>query len=41
MDRLIGVHGIGYKFCTREEILQEWAPALAGGIEWALDGRVR
>jgi hypothetical protein len=39
MDRLIGVHGIGYKFCTREEILQEWAPALAGGIEWALDGR--
>jgi hypothetical protein len=35
---LIGVHGIGHQFCTREEILQEWAPALAGGIEWAMEG---
>jgi len=39
MDRIIGVHGIGYKYRTREDVLQEWAPALVGGIEWALEGR--
>ena len=39
MDRLIGVHGIGYKYLTREKVLKEWAPALHGGLEWALGYR--
>jgi pimeloyl-ACP methyl ester carboxylesterase len=39
MDRLIGVHGIGYKYRTREQVRTEWVPALHGGLEWALGYR--
>jgi hypothetical protein len=32
---LIGVHGIGQQYRSRKEILDQWIPALSGGLEWA------
>jgi hypothetical protein len=41
VSQWIGVHGIGQQYCSREEILREWIPALSGGVEWATGRRVQ
>jgi len=41
MSQWVGVHGIGQEYLGREEILSEWIPALADGLEWATGRRIR
>jgi hypothetical protein len=41
VSQWVGVHGIGQQYCSREEILKEWIPALSGGVEWATGRRVQ
>jgi hypothetical protein len=35
VSQWVGVHGISQQYCSREEILEKWIPALSGGVEWA------
>ena len=41
MGPWIGVHGIGQQYCSRDEILKRWIPALSGGVEWATQCRIQ
>ena len=41
MSQWIGVHGIGQQYLSRREILDQWIPALSGGLEWATQRRVQ
>ena len=41
MGQWVGVHGIKQEYRGREEILNEWVPALADGLQWATGRRIR
>ena len=40
MSQWVGVHGIAQEQLGRAEILKEWIPALADGVEWATGRRI-
>lgn len=41
MGEWVGVHGIGQQYFGRNQILDQWIPALADGLEWATERRPR
>lgn len=41
MGQWVGVHSIKQEYRGREEILEEWIPALADGLQWATGRRTR